>query len=71
MTQMYDAMTGAETRAALLALKAAQAAADKNATALAAGETAARAGTPPIAQPSALTPEQEAMDFTDPSMATG
>jgi len=71
MAQMYDAMTGAETRAALFALKAAQAAADKNTTALAGGETAARAGGPPIAQPSPLTPEQEAMDFTDPSMATG
>lgn len=71
MAQMYDALTGADTRAMLVALKAKQAEADKLTTAMAGGETAAKAGTPPIKQPSKMTPEQEAMDFRDPSMATG
>lgn len=71
MAQMYDAMTGAETRAALLALKARLEGADKETMSKTGGETSARAGTPPQKQPSPLTPEQEAMDFRDPTMATG
>lgn len=71
MAQMYDAMTGADMRAALVAAKTAQAEADKLTTTMAGGETAARAGTPPLKQPSKKTPEEEAMDFGDPSMATG
>lgn len=71
MAQMYDAMTGAGTREALIALQKAREEADKQETALAGGETSARSGPPPPKQPSPLTPEQEAMDFTDPSMATG
>jgi hypothetical protein len=71
MAQMYDAMTGAELRATLAALKATRTAEDKQSTAMAGGETAARAARPPQKQPSPLTPEQEAMDFRDPTMATG
>ncbi len=71
MAQMFDAMTGAEMRATLMALKATQEKADKQTATMAGGETAAKAGTPPIKQPSKMTPEQEAMDFHDPTMATG
>lgn len=71
MAQMFDAMTGADTRAALIALKQAQEQAAKNEAVMAGGETSARTGAPPPKQPSPMTPEDEAMDFTDPSMATG
>jgi hypothetical protein len=71
MAQMYDAMTGAETRAALQQLREAKEAADKQTTAMAGGETAARAATPPQPPPPEMTPEDEAMTFSDPSMATG
>ena len=71
MAQMFDAMTGSEMRATLAALKLNQEKADKQTTTMAGGETAAKAGTPPQKQPSKMTPEQEAMDFRDPTMATG
>jgi len=71
MAQMYDAMTGADMRATLAAIKANQEKQDTTAAAMAGGETAARAGTPPPRQPPKMTPEEEAMDFHDPSMATG
>mgnify|MGYP001122969024 CR=1 FL=1 len=71
MAQMYDAMTGGDIRAKLRAQKAAQEEAAKAAAAQAGGETSARAGRPAPRQPSKMTPEEEAMDFGDPRMASG
>jgi len=72
MAQLFDAMTGPDLRAQLEAQKAAQEEAAKQAAALASGETTARAVTPPQQkQPSKLTPKEEAMDFSDPRLATG
>lgn len=72
--QMYDAMTGAELRQQLLAQKALEEQQGKDAQVAAqvTGEGASRAGGPPVVkQPSELTPQEEAMDFTDPAMMTG
>ena len=71
--QMFDAMTGAELRAQILAGKALQEqrAKDGEVTAQVSGEGAAKAGAPPIRKPSQMTPHEEAMDFSDPTMATG
>lgn len=71
MAQMYDAMTGANMRAQLAAQKAAQEEAAKKTRAMAGGETSARAGRPAPRQPGKLTPEEEALDFGDPRMASG
>jgi hypothetical protein len=72
MSRMYDAMMGPELRKQLEAQRAAQEQKSKEAAAMAGGETTARASTPPQQrQPSKMTPEDEAMDFSDPSMATG
>lgn len=72
MAQMYDAMTGYDLRQQLAAQKAAQEEASKTAVAQAGGETAARAaGPPPPKVPSKMTPEEEALDFGDPRMASG
>jgi hypothetical protein len=71
MMQMYDAMTGADLRAKLAEQKAAQEAAAAAVASKAGGETAARASKPPLRQPSKMTPEDEAMDFSDPRLATG
>jgi hypothetical protein len=72
--QMYDAMTGAELRQKLLAQKALeeQQAKDGQTAAAVSGETAAKAGGPPVQrQPSKMTPQEEAMDFSDPHMTAG
>jgi hypothetical protein len=71
--QMYDAMTANELRAQVAAQAAAQAAKDQDQQTMAAvsGETSARAGSPRQKQPSKMTPEEEAMDFSDPKMMTG
>lgn len=72
--QMYDAMTGATLRQQLLAQQALkdQQAKDAATASQVGGEGAARAGTPPqVKQPSTMTPQEEAMDFTDPQMTTG
>lgn len=71
MAQMYDAMTGGAMRAKLEAHKAAQEEASKQTVAQAGGETSARAGRPAPRQPSKLSPGDEAMDFSDPRMASG
>jgi len=72
MAQMYDAMTGAALRQQML-LEAAQKDQQQKQTqqaAMVGGETTARAGGPPKPkQPAKVTPEEEAMDFTDPAMA--
>lgn len=71
MAQMYDAMTGSDMRTKLEAQKVALEKASKEAVAQAGGETSARAGRPAPRQPSKLSPEEEAMDFSDPRMASG
>jgi hypothetical protein len=71
MAQMYDAMTGGDMRAKLEAHKVVQETASKQAVTQAGGETSARAGGPVLRQPSKMTPEDEAMDFSDPRMASG
>lgn len=71
--QMYDAMTGHDLRAQLAAQAAGVAAraANQQVTAAVSGAGAARAGGAPMRQPSTKTPHDEAMDFSDPTMATG
>lgn len=71
MAQMYDAMTGGDIRAKLEAQKVVQEEASKQVVAQAGGETSARAGRPVPRHPSKMTPEEEAMDITDPRMASG
>jgi len=71
MAQMYDAMTGGKMREQLAAQKAAQEAAAKKTRAMAGGETSARAGRPAPRHPGKMTPEEEALDFGDPRMASG
>lgn len=69
--QLYDAMTGAEMRAAIAAEKAKQTAAADRTGAMVAGETSAKAGTPPKKPARPMTEEEDAMSFGDPSMAIG
>jgi hypothetical protein len=72
MAQMYDAMTGGDVRKTLEALKSQASKRDTQNTAMAGGETTSKAGsTPKPKQPSKMTPEEEAMDFSDPNMSTG
>lgn len=72
MAQMYDAMTGADLRAQIAAEKARLEQQANQTTNLVGGETAAKAGgAPPPKQPAQMTPEQDAMDFGTPTMATG